>query len=76
MQYIIYSLTIVFIFVLFKMLEFKVSKEENKDVKSIVKESIIVLISSLGAILIVDQINPLSLIGGNAPNAFLNDPEF
>ena len=76
MQYIIYSLSIVFVFVLFKMLEFKVSKEENKNVKSIVKESILVLISSLGAILIVDQINPMSLISGNTPNAFLNDPEF
>ena len=76
MQYIIYSLSIVFVFVLFKMLEFKVSKDDNRDFKPVVKESILVLISSLGAILIVDQINPMSFIGGNAPNAFLNDPEF
>ena len=76
MQYIIYSLSIVFVFVLFKMLEFKVSKDDNRDFKPVVKESILVLISSLGAILIVDQINPMSFIGGNGPNAFLNDPEF
>jgi len=58
------------------MLEFKVSNDDNRDFKPVVKESILVLISSLGAILIVDQINPMSFIGSNAPNAFLNDPEF
>ena len=64
-----------------KFLEMRFVLKENKPLKVLFRDSVIVCISSFLGLFVLDQIEPLTNVmngGGNgkAPAVFVNDPDF
>ena len=66
------------LFFIMKFIEMRFIIKENKPVKNLVIDSLIVFISVVLTLLLLDQFNLNELIGGNkmSPDAFVNNPDF
>jgi len=66
------------IYFLIKFIEMRFILKENKPLKDMVIDTLIVFISALITILLLDQFNLNELIGNikSTPDAFINKPDF
>ena len=68
------AVSIIYFFVKFFELRFQ-NEEEKKPLKSILKDSIFVFISTMIGVTIINQFSPMK--GGSSnPSAFIDTPEF
>ena len=68
------SLVAAFLFLLFKFIEMRFIEKENKPLKNILKDAIIVFVSSCVGILAIEQFPSVSEEGQAA--VFVNKPDF
>ena len=69
------ALIIATVFLLFKFLEMRFVLKENKPLKKLLKETLIVYLSVLGGDFVLQQIHPLQL-GSSTPDVFTSPPDF
>ena len=74
-DYLVIGGIIAVIYALIKILEIRMSKDDPKPLKVIVKETILVYICAILGIFIFNQVNPLKT-GGGPTSAFTGKPEF
>jgi len=72
------SLTITIIVFIIKFLEMRLILKENKGLKILFKESLIVFIASIISLFILNEFNIFNIIssGKGAPDVFVNQPNF
>lgn len=70
------SILISGIFLLFKIFEMKFITKENKPIKVLLRETVIVYISCTLGFFIFSQIEPIASSTYSTPNVFVNDPDF
>ncbi len=78
MNQVITSSIISIIFFIFKFIEMRFILKENKPLKSLFTDSLIVFISATVAIILLEQFNLNEIIGNikEAPSVFVNKPDF
>ena len=66
------------LFFIIKFIEMRFIIKENKPVKNLVIDSLIVFISVVLTLLLLDQFNLNEIIGNikSSPDAFVNNPDF
>lgn len=66
------------IYFLSKFIEMRFVLKENKPLKQLVIDALIVFISAISALIILEQFNIHELIGSvkESPGAFVNNPDF
>ena len=69
------ALVIAAVFLLFKFLEMRFILKENKPLKTLLKETLVVYLSVLGGDFILQQIQPLQL-GMSVTEVFTSPPDF
>ena len=72
------SLTITIIVFIIKFLEMRLILKENKGLKVLFKESLIVFISSIISLFILNEFKVFNIIssGKGVPDVFVNQPNF
>ena len=72
------SLTITIIVFIIKFLEMRLILKENKGLKILFKESLIVFIGSIISLFILNEFNVFNIIssGKGIPDVFVNQPNF
>jgi|TARA_X000000368_G_scaffold418661_2_gene419285 hypothetical protein len=72
------SLTITIIVFIIKFLEMRLILKENKGLKILFKESLIVFIASIISLFILNEFNVFNILssGKCAPDVFVNQPNF
>tara|TARA_Y100000590_G_scaffold415463_1_gene513247 strand:- start:531 stop:764 length:234 start_codon:yes stop_codon:yes gene_type:complete len=70
------ALVIAILFIIFKFLDIRFSKNEKISPKHLAKESMFTFVSSIGALYLVEYFGLLSNNIKKQPNAFLDDPNF
>lgn len=73
---IIITVIISIIFFIIKFLEIRFIQKDKKPIKDILRDTIIVSISSIVGIFIVEQFYDNNSIGRTATDAFIGKPEF
>ena len=75
---VITSLIISLLYLIIKFIEMRFILKENKPLKQLFIDSLIVFISSMISLILLDQFNLNELIGGTkiSPAAFINTPDF
>ena len=78
MNYIIPSLTISIIYMMYKIIDMKYITKEEKSLKNITKDSLVVFLCGILSLFALDQLNINQLIGNSKDtlSAFTNDPDF
>lgn len=78
MNQVITSSIISIIFFIFKFIEMRFILKENKPLKSLFTDSLIVFIAATVAIILLEQFNLNEIIGNikEAPSVFVNKPDF
>ena len=78
MNYIIPSLTISILYMMYKIIDMKYITKEEKSLKNITKDSLVVFLCGILSLFALDQLNINQLIGNSkdALSAFTNDPDF
>ena len=78
MNQVITSSIISIIFFIFKFIEMRFILKENKPLKSLFTDSLIVFIAATVAIILLEQFNLNEIIGNikEAPSVFVNNPDF
>ena len=69
------ALVIAGVYLLFRFLEMRFVIKENKPLKVLLREALIVYLSVIGGDFILDQIQPLKMIAG-VPTVFTSPPDF
>jgi len=79
----IVSAVVAVIYTIIRFIEMRFILKENKPLKDIIRDTIVVYISTLAGIFIINQVNPLrnmaSTVTGavrNKPGAFIDEPQF
>ena len=75
---VITSLIISLLYLIIKFIEMRFILKENKPLKQLFIDSLIVFISSMISLILLDQFNLNELIGNikPLPNVFVNNPDF
>jgi hypothetical protein len=78
MNFIIPSLAISIIFMIYKIIDMKYITKEEKSLKNITKDSLIVFLCSMVSLFGLEQLNINELIGNSKESlsAFTNEPDF
>jgi len=78
MNFIIPSLAISIIFMIYKIIDMKYITKEEKSLKNITKDSLIVFLCSMISMFGLEQLNINELIGNSKEtlSAFTNEPDF
>ena len=78
MNFIIPSLAISIIFMIYKIIDMKYITKEEKSLKNITKDSLIVFLCSMISMFALEQLNINELIGNSKESlsAFTNEPDF
>tara|TARA_Y100001970_G_C13955040_1_gene710202 strand:+ start:401 stop:637 length:237 start_codon:yes stop_codon:yes gene_type:complete len=78
MNQVITSSIISIIFFIFKFIEMRFILKENKPLKSLFTDSLIVFIAATVAIILLEQFNLNEIIGNikETPSVFVNKPDF
>ena len=66
------------IFLIMKFIEMRFIEKENKPLKELIKDTLIVYISVLSGFYLLDQLSPMmeSVSSDNIPAVFTGNPEF
>ena len=64
------------IYFLFRLFEMRIILKENKPLKSVLRDSLLVYLSVLAGDFLLDQLSPLANGLPSQPSVFTNDPEF
>ena len=66
-----------FVFLIFKFIEMRFIEKENKPIKLLVRDTLVVYFSVLVGHFIIDQLKPVIQDGGaSAPAVFTDTPDF
>jgi hypothetical protein len=78
MNFIIPSLAISIIFMIYKIIDMKYITKEEKSLKNITKDSLIVFVCSMISMFGLEQLNINEIIGNSKEtlSAFTNEPDF
>jgi len=78
MNFIIPSLVISIIYMIYKIIDMKYISKDEKSLKNITKDSLVVFLSSIISMFILEQLKVNQLIGNSKDvlSAFTNDPDF
>ena len=78
MNFIIPSIAISIIFMIYKIIDMKYITKEEKSLKNITKDSLIVFLCSMISMFGLEQLNINEIIGNSKESlsAFTNDPDF
>ena len=67
---------IAIVYVLFLFLEMRFILKENKPMKRLLRDGLLVYLSVLLGEFVLNQLGPLKSIGTQAPSVFTNEPDF
>ena len=77
------STVVAVIYVLIRFIEMRFILKENKPLKDIIRDTIIVYISAISGIFIIEQVNPIKNMANTVvgsvnknPGAFIDEPSF
>jgi hypothetical protein len=70
------SAVVSIIFFVAKFVEMRFIEKENKPLKLLIRDSLIVYISVVSGYYILEQLKPVIQNGGNAPIVFTDNPQF
>ena len=78
MNFIVPSLVMSIIYMIYKIIDMKYISKEEKSLKNITKDSLVVFLCGIFALFILEQLNINQLIGNSKEvlSAFTNDPDF
>jgi hypothetical protein len=75
-NYFILGAVVAVIFFLVKFLEMRLMADELKPLKTLIREMLIVYVSTVAGVMILNQFNVVSALGGEAVNAKVAPPAF
>ena len=64
------------IFFIAKFIEMRFIEKENKPLKLLIRDSLLVYVCIISGFFILDQLNPMLQNGGENPVVFTDNPEF
>jgi hypothetical protein len=64
------------IFFIGKFIEMRFIEKENKPLKLLIRDSLLVYVCVISGFFILDQLNPIIQNGGSNPVVFTDNPEF
>jgi hypothetical protein len=71
------GISIAVFYLALKFIEIRfITKKENKPLKEIMRDSLLVYIATIGGIFVLEQFNPLTENIGKTPIVFTSDPDF
>jgi hypothetical protein len=78
MNFIIPSIAISFVFMIYKIIDMKYITKEENTLKNITKDSLIVFLCSMVSMFALEQLNINEIIGNSKESltAFTNEPDF
>ena len=78
MNFIVPSLVMSIIYMMYKIIDTKYISKEEKSLKNITKDSLVVFLCGIFSMFIIEQLNINKLIGNSKDvlSAFTNDPDF
>jgi hypothetical protein len=75
-KYIIHSGIIAFIYLLMKFVEMRITKKETKSVKELIRDTIIVYLSTFVGLYIISEFMPETSVVKTVTNVFTDPPGF
>jgi len=75
-NYIIHSGIIAFVYLLLKFAEMRITKNETKPLKELIRDTILVYLSSLVGLYIINEFMPNTSVLKNVTNVFTDAPGF
>jgi uncharacterized membrane protein len=75
-KYIIHSGIIAFIYLLMKFAEMRITKNEKKPVKELIRDTLIVYLSAMVGLYIINEFMPTQSIVKTVTNVFTDAPGF
>lgn len=72
----ILSTCVAFVFLLFKLIDTKIIKKDDINIKIILKDVVLVFVSSFLGGFILSKVNSKQMIGGGTTQAFVDEPNF
>jgi len=75
-KYIIHSGIIAFIYLLMKFVEMRINKKETKSVKELIRDTIIVYLSTFVGLYIISEFMPETSVVKTVTNVFTDPPGF
>jgi hypothetical protein len=75
-KYIIHSGIIAFIYLLMKFVELRITKNETKPVKELIRDTIIVYLSAMVGLYIINEFMPETSVVKTVTNVFTDAPGF
>jgi len=75
-KYILHSGIIAFIYILMKFVEMRVIKKDKKDVKDLIRDTIIVYLSAIVGLYIISEFMPSESVIKTVTNVFTDTPGF
>ena len=78
MNFIVPSLVMSIIYMIYKIIDMKYISKEEKSLKNITKDSLVVFLCGIFSLFILEQLNINQIIGNSKEvlSAFTNDPDF
>ena len=78
MNFIVPSLVMSIIYMIYKIVDMKYISKEEKSLKNITKDSLVVFLCGIFSLFIMEQLNINQIIGNSKQvlSAFTNDPDF
>lgn len=78
MNFIVPSLVMSIIYMIYKIVDMKYISKEEKSLKNITKDSLVVFLCGIFSLFIMEQLNINQIIGNSKEvlSAFTNDPDF
>ena len=75
-KYIIHSGIIAFVYLLLKFVEMRITKNEKKPVKELIRDTLIVYLSAIVGLYIINEFMPTRAIVKTVTNVFTDTPGF
>lgn len=78
MNFIVPSLVMSIIYMIYKIIDMKYISKEEKSLKNITKDSLVVFLCGIFSLFLLEQLNINQIIGNSKEvlSAFTNDPDF
>lgn len=75
-KYIIHSGIIAFIYMLMKFVELRITKNETKQIKELIRDTVIVYLSAMVGLYIINEFMPTNTTVKTVTNVFTDPPGF
>jgi len=75
-KYLIHSGIIAFIYLLMKFVEMRITKNEAKPMKELIRDTVIVYLSAIIGLYIIDEFMPTNAVVKTVTNVFTDVPGF